>query len=43
MSNIDDGTVKKESRLKLVREEAIGSYSWDTSDSSVNGGEGVNE
>ena len=43
MNNINDGTGKKESRLKLVREETIGSYSWDTSVSSVNDGEGVNE
>ena len=29
MNNIDDGTGKKESRVKMVREEAIGEYSWD--------------
>ena len=43
MNNIDDGTGKKESRIKLIREESIGDYSWDTSDSTVNGGTGVNE
>ncbi len=43
MNNIDDGTGKKESRLKLIRNESIGNYSWDTSDSSVNSGWGVNE
>ena len=43
MNNIDDGTGKKESRIKLIRDESIGSYSWDTSDSSVNSGYGVNE
>ena len=29
MNNIDDGTGKKESRLKIVRNESIGFYSWD--------------
>ena len=32
-----------ESRIKLIRNESIGNYSWDTSDSSVNSGLGVNE
>ena len=43
MNNIDDGTGKKESRIKLIRNESIGTYSWDTSDSGVNNGYGVNE
>ena len=43
MNNIDDGTGKSESRIKLIRNESIGSYSWDTSDNSVNSGYGVNE
>ena len=43
MNNMDDGTGKKETRVKLIRNEAIGQYSWDTSDSSVNDGDGVNE
>ena len=43
MNNIDDGTGKKESRIKLIRNEAIGTYSWDTSESSINSGYGVNE
>ena len=43
MKDLDDGTGKKESRIKLIRNESIGNYSWDTSESSVNGGEGVNE
>ena len=43
MNNVDDGTGKKESRIKLIRNESIGDYSWDTSDSSVNNGYGVNE
>ncbi len=28
-NNIDDGTGKKETRLKIIRNESIGSYSWD--------------
>ena len=43
MNNIDDGTGKKETRIKLIRNEFIGNYSWDSSESSVNGGRGVNE
>ena len=43
MNNIDDGTGKKETRIKLIRNESIGEYSWDTSASSVNDGYGVNE
>ena len=43
MNNIDDGTGKKETRIKLIRNEAIGEYSWDSSESSVNNGLGVNE
>ena len=43
MNNIDDGTGKKETRIKLIRNESIGDYSWDTSESSVNSGYGVNE
>ena len=43
MNNIDDGTGKKETRIKLIRNESIGTYSWDSSESSVNSGYGVNE
>ncbi len=48
MNNIDDGTGKKETRIKLIRKDAIeidnyGTYSWDSSESSVNDGYGVNE
>ena len=28
-NNIDDGTDKKETRLKIIRDEPIGKYSWD--------------
>ena len=43
MNNIDDGTGKKETRIKLIRNESIGTFSWDSSESSVNSGWGVNE
>src|SRR5574344_951278 len=37
----ESGTL--EYRVKLIRNESIGSYSWDTSASTVNGGSGINE
>ena len=43
MRGIDDGTGTKEDRVKLIRLESIGDYSWDTSESSVNNRYGVNE
>ena len=43
MRGIDDGTGNKSDRVKLIRSESIGLYTWDTSESSVNGGYGVNE
>ena len=43
MKDIDDGTGNKEERVKIVSDDAIGAYAWDTSESSVNGGFGVNE
>ncbi len=43
MKDVDDGTGNKEDRVKLIRASSIGSYSWDTSESSVNNGYGVNE
>ena len=43
MNNIDDGTGKKETRIKLIRNKLFVGFSWDSSGSSVNGGYGVNE
>ncbi len=43
MNNIDDGTGLKESRIKLVRSESIGAYSWDSSEKTINSGWGINE
>ena len=41
--DVDDGTGKKEKRLKLIRNESIGDCSWDSSASTVNSGQGVND
>ena len=30
-------------RIKLIRDKALGSYSWDSSISSINGGQGIND
>ena len=43
MKDIDNGTGKKESRIKLISASSIGNYSWDSSESSINNGCGVNE
>ena len=36
MNNVDDGTGKKESRIKLIRTTSLGYYSWDTSEQITN-------
>ena len=43
MKDIDDGTGDKSDRVKLIRIEPIGDHSWDTSESSINSGLGINE
>ena len=43
MNSVYDGTGNKSDRIKLIRSESIGKYSWDSSDLSVNSGYGVNE
>ena len=40
---VDNGIGKYESRLKLLREESIGNYSWDTSESAINYAHGINQ
>ncbi|MBQ1812437.1 MAG: type II secretion system protein [Bacilli bacterium] len=35
--------VDGEQRIKLVKKDSIGAFSWDSSDSSVNDGKGINE
>ena len=39
----ENGKEKKESLVKIVRNDLLGNYSWDTSESSINNGWGVNE
>ena len=41
--DVDDGTGKREIRMKIIRNESIGQYSWDSSDSAVHTGYGVND
>ncbi len=43
MKSVDDGTGNKEDRVKLIRSESIGGKLWDSSESSINSGWGVNE
>ena len=43
MNNVDDGTGNLETRLKIVRNGELGSYSWDTSPSNINNGFGAND
>ena len=42
-NNISDENNNQETRIKIIKNALIGSYSWDTSESSVNNGTGVNE
>ena len=39
----EQGIEKKESLVKIVRNDSLGNYSWDSSESSKNNGWGVNE
>jgi len=43
MENVDDGTGKSEARVKIVREDTLGRYAWDSSPSEINEGKGINE
>ena len=43
MKNVDDGTGNKSDRVKLIRNESIGAYSWDSCDATINDGKGINE
>ncbi|MCI8568041.1 MAG: hypothetical protein HFG48_01835, partial [Bacilli bacterium] len=42
-NNVDDGTGKKERRIKIIRNSSLGSYSWDSCDVNTNRGYGINE
>ena len=43
MNNIEDNNGNSASRVKIMRDESLGKYSWDTSDSSINEGYGINQ
>ena len=43
MKDIDDGAGNKEDRVKIIRTSSIGDFAWDTTDSTINKGYGVNE
>ena len=44
ITTIDEqGNTRKESLVKIVRNESLGNYSWDSSESGINRGYGVNE
>ena len=41
--DVDNGSGIVEKRLKIIRKDSIGNYSWDSSASNINDGGGVNE
>ena len=43
MNNIEDKDGNKKSLLKIVRLASIGNFAWDTSESNINYGDGVNQ
>ena len=42
-NNVTKGDGSKENLVKIIRADSLGNYSWDSSDSSVNNGFGVND
>ena len=42
-NNIEDENGNSASRVKIMRDESLGNYSWDSSESSINEGCGVNQ
>ena len=42
-NNIEDNNGISASRVKIIRDLSLGEYSWDTSDSSINDGAGINQ
>ena len=42
-NNVTKGDGSKENLVKIIRADSLGNYSWDSSDSSVNNGYGVND
>ena len=43
VSPVDDGNGNYEERMKIIRNDSIGNYSWDTSATSINSGAGRNQ
>ncbi len=43
MNNIEDENGNTASRVKIIRNKSLGYYSWDSSDSSINDGYGINQ
>ncbi len=43
MNHVEDGSGNKSSRVKLIRDQSIGNYSWDSSEPNINSGYGINE
>ena len=44
VTSIDEnGNEKTESLVKIIRNDILGNYSWDTSESTINSGTGINE
>ncbi len=43
MNNIEDEYGNKASRVKIMRNEELGTYSWDSSESTINNGYGINQ
>src|SRR5574344_1145395 len=43
MNNMTDENGDKKSLIKIVRDNSIGGYAWDVSDSTINDGYGINE
>ena len=41
--SVDDGFGNYEERVKIIRDESIGDYPWDTSEASVNDGYGISQ
>ena len=42
-NNVSKSNGTKENLVKIIRDDSLGDYSWDSSDSSVNNGYGVND
>ena len=43
MNNIENSSGQSQSLFKIVRDESLGEYSWDSSESGINNGYGINQ